>query len=228
MDVLYEDNHVLVVNKPAGLPTMGVAAEIPSLLSCARDYIKLKYLKPGNVYLGIVSRLDAPVTGAVVIARTSKAASRLALQFRGRSVHKGYLALVESSLQPASGSLHSWLIKDERHRRMHITGAGTPGAQHASLSYRSVHHARDITMVEITLETGRKHQIRVQFAQAGHPLVGDRKYGSRRNFPRGIALHAAVVEFRHPTRATTVRVLAPLPEYWGRIVPQVWLAPGNF
>src|SRR5262245_38340389 len=138
LEVLYEDNHLLAVSKPAMLPTMGVADDRPSLLSVAKDYVKKKYNKPGNVYLGIVSRLDAPVTGVVLLARTSKAAGRLSQQFREREVEKIYWAIVEGHMEPAEGTLVDFLRKDERHRRMHVTGPNTPGAQRAELAFRTL------------------------------------------------------------------------------------------
>src|SRR5437868_5505951 len=136
LDVLYEDNHLLAVNKPALLATMGVADDEPSLLTIAKEYVRQKYNKPGNVYLGIVSRLDAPVTGVVLLARTSKAAGRLSKQFRERDVEKLYWAVVEAPVEPREGRLVDFLRKDERHRRMHVAGPNTPGAQRAELTYR--------------------------------------------------------------------------------------------
>src|SRR5690242_9612091 len=126
LEVLYEDNHLLAVNKRAMLPTMGVAEDEASLLTVAKEYIRKKYNKPGNVYLGVVSRLDAPVTGVVLLARTSKAASRLSAQFRERDVEKLYWAIVEGRIMPAEGRLVNFMRKDERHRKMHVTGANTP------------------------------------------------------------------------------------------------------
>lgn len=213
-NILYEDNHLLVVVKPAGLPTMGVAAERDSLLSVAKDYIKRKYDKPGNVYLGIVSRLDAPVTGAIVIARTSKAASRLTKQFRDGKVAKRYWALVEGEMNPSEGTCVDWMRKDERHRKMHVTHESHPEAKLAKLSYRVLEIMQQRTLIEVQLETGRKHQIRVQLARRGHPIVGDRKYGSREAFPEGIALHSRLVEFTHPVKKTPIRLVAPLPKAW--------------
>src|SRR6478672_10137069 len=140
VEVLYEDNHLLAVNKPAMLPTMGVAEDRPSLLTIAKEYIRQKYNKPGNVYLGIVSRLDAPVTGVVLLARTSKAASRLTEQFREHRVEKIYWTLVEGRVDTPSATLQHYLRKDERHRRMHVCGRAAPGAQHAELSYRVLTH----------------------------------------------------------------------------------------
>ncbi len=217
LHVLYEDNHLLAVNKPAMLPTMGVAEDEPSLLTLAKDYIRRKHAKPGNVYLGIVSRLDAPVTGVVLMARTSKAAARLTALFRERDVEKIYLALVEGRVDPAAGQLTHYLRKDERHRRMHVTGATMAGAQRAELEYRAIKPSQHVaagTLLEIRLLTGRKHQIRVQLSDAGWPVVGDRKYGSTRKFPHGIALHSRRLTIEHPVRKTSLTVEAPLPASW--------------
>src|SRR5688572_1248132 len=180
LEVLYEDNHLLAVNKPAMLPTMGVADDRDSLLAVAKEYVRRKYNKPGNVYLGIVSRLDAPVTGVVLLARTSKAAGRLAKQFRERDVEKVYWALVAGNIQPSAGKLIDHLRKDERHRRVHTTSAQTPGAQLAELAYRTIgtapgeprpRNGTSHSLLEVRPHTGRKHQIRVQLAQAGFPIV---------------------------------------------------------
>jgi 23S rRNA pseudouridine1911/1915/1917 synthase len=223
LDVLYEDNHLLVVNKPALLPTMGVADDRPSLLAMAKEYIGSKYHKPGKVYLGIVSRLDAPVTGLVLMARTSKAAARLTEQFKSRKVDKLYWAIVEGRITPAEARLTHFVRKDERHRRMHVTGPHASGAQSAELFYRSLEAERSAprlkasvagTLLEVQLITGRKHQIRVQLAHGGFPIVGDRKYGSRRPFPAGIALHARRLVVEHPVRKIPLEIEAPLPPSW--------------
>lgn len=212
--VLYEDNHLLVVDKPAGLPTMGVADDRPSVLSAARDYIKRKYGKPGNVYLGVVSRLDAPVTGVLVIARTSKAAKRLTEAFRSRAVEKSYLALVEGHVNQRSARLEHYLRKDERHRRMHTTAATAEGAQRAVLQYEVIKELKNLSLVKLVLETGRKHQIRVQLSKIGHPIVGDRKYGATQTFATGIALHSHRLALEHPVRREWLELTAPLPAYW--------------
>ncbi|MGA2617792.1 MAG: RNA pseudouridine synthase [Thermoguttaceae bacterium] len=214
MRILYEDNHLLAVDKPAGLPTMGTPTGKPTLLSLAKEYVKQKYRKPGNVYLGVMSRLDAPVTGIVLLARTSKAARRLSEQFRNRTVQKTYWALVEGIPQPAAGVHVDWLAADQRHRRMHVVGRGLPGAREARLAYRRLAVRAAVSLVEVELQTGRKHQIRLQLAHHGHPVVGDRKYGSRRPFPVGIALHARRLVVGHPIGGAPLLLEAPLPAAW--------------
>ena len=164
LHVLYEDNHLLAVVKPAGLPTMGTPEGRPTLLALAKGYVKQRYSKPGNVYLGVVSRLDAPVTGVVLLARTSKAAARLTEQFRSRSVEKIYWAVVEGVIEPAEGALIDWLAEDERHRRMHVVGRTMPGAKEARLAYRRLPAVGGNSLLELEPETGRKHQIRLQLA----------------------------------------------------------------
>jgi 23S rRNA pseudouridine1911/1915/1917 synthase len=216
LEVLFEDNHLLVVNKPARLPTMGAPGGTPTLLTAAKDYIKQKYQKPGNVYLGVMSRLDAPVTGVVLLARTSKAAARMTEQFRAHSVQKLYWTLVEGTPQPANGRYQNWLVQDERHRRMHVADSGRPGAKEARLSYRLLISDGQMSLLEIELETGRKHQIRLQMACHGHPVVGDRKYGSKLKFPAGIALHARQLVIAHPVRGDEMIFEAPVPDSWPR------------
>ena len=218
LEVLYEDNHLLAVSKPAGLATMGTPAGKPPLLAIARQYVKDHYGKPGNVYLGIVSRLDAPVTGVVVLARTSKSARRLTEQFRARAVRKTYWALVEGAVRPATGGYVDWVGHDERHRKMRIVGPALTGAKEARLSYRRLRSLDDatlvVTLLEVEIQTGRKHQIRLQLAHHGHPILGDRKYGSGRAFPAGIALHALRLVISHPVSGKAVELESPLPDSW--------------
>jgi 23S rRNA pseudouridine1911/1915/1917 synthase len=245
LDVLYEDNHLLAVNKPALLPTMGVAEDRPSLLAKAKEYIRQKYNKPGNVYLGIVSRLDAPVSGVVLLARTSKAAARLTQQFRERNVEKVYWAIVEGHIAPRAATLTDHMRKDERHRRMHIARPDTPGAQRAELTYQVLCTDREtwrqgdretrplaspglpvslspclgpVSLVEVRPLTGRKHQIRVQLSHAGFPIVGDRKYGSQWGFSPGIALHSRRLAVAHPVSKMQIEIEAPPPRAWQRLV----------
>ncbi len=214
LQVLYEDNHLLVVAKPAGLPTMGTPGGKPTLLTWAKEYVKQHYRKPGNVYLGVMSRLDAPVTGVVLLARTSKAAARLTEQFRSHTVEKTYWAVVEGVLESPQNSFVDWLGHDDRHRRMHIVGPTLPGAKEARLSYRRLGLIAGNSWLEVELETGRKHQIRLQLAHHGHPVVGDRKYGSREPFSAGIALHARRLAISHPITGARLEFEAPLSDAW--------------
>jgi 23S rRNA pseudouridine1911/1915/1917 synthase len=214
LHVLYEDNHLLAVVKPAGLPTMGTPGDRATLLSVAKDYVKQRYQKPGNVYLGVMSRLDAPVTGVVLLARTSKAAARLTEQFRSHTVEKTYWAIVEGTVEPIEETLVDWLGHDDRHRRMHIVGAAMEGAKEARLSYRRLGIVKNDSWLEVQLDTGRKHQIRLQLSHRGYPVVGDRKYGSRSPFSEGIALHARRLIVSHPTTGGALEFVAPLPASW--------------
>jgi 23S rRNA pseudouridine1911/1915/1917 synthase len=215
--VLYEDNHLLALVKPPGLATMGVAGGKPTLLSLAKEYLKRRYHKPGNVYLGVVSRLDAPVTGVLLLARTSKAARRLTEQFRSGAVEKTYWAVVEGAVRPPAGAYVDWVRHDERHRRMHVARKGMDGVQEARLVYRTLQPLEGVSLVEVELQTGRKHQIRLQFSAHGHPVVGDRKYGSHREFTAGIALHARRLVVSHPTSGQRLELVAPLPNAWNRL-----------
>jgi len=212
--VLYEDNHLLVVNKTAPLATMGAEEGEPTLLENAKQYLKEKYSKPGNVYLGVVSRLDAFVTGAIVLARTSKAASRLSDQFRRNDVEKVYWALTEGELRPEAGKLENWVVKNDSQRKMEVCSAKVDGAKQARLSYRVLEQLEKWCLVRVELETGRKHQIRLQFASRQVPVLGDRKYSAKTSFPVGIGLHSRYLSFKHPVKDEPVSVTAPLPYYW--------------
>jgi 23S rRNA pseudouridine1911/1915/1917 synthase len=212
--VLYEDNHLLAVIKPPGLSTMGAAEGKISLLDLARRYVKQKYQKPGNVYLGVVSRLDALATGVVLLARTSKAAQRLSKQFRERDVEKTYWAIVAGRISPQSGSCVDWVRKDEQRRRMRIASPGAAGTKRAELQYRVLRPIAGGSLLEINLVTGRKHQIRLQLAHRGHPIWGDRKYGSTTKFPEGIALLARRLVLIHPVRKEPLELVAPVPRSW--------------
>lgn len=219
LDVLLEDNHLLAINKPALLPTMGARSGQPTLLDAARRYIARKYEKPGNVYLGVVSRLDAPVSGAVLLARTSKAAARLNEAFRKRQVEKVYWVAASGVPDASEGTLEHYLRKDERHRKVHVTHANSPNAQFARLHYRLLGNDGALSLLEVCLETGRKHQIRVQLAKIGLPILGDRKYGSRAEFPLGIALHSLRLRLEHPVRREPLEISAPLPGSWRQVSP---------
>lgn len=218
LSVVYEDNHLLALNKPPGLPTMGAGPGTPTLLEHARRYLAEKYDKPGNVYLGVVSRLDAPVTGLLMMARTSKAAGRLSIAFRDRSVNKFYLAAVEGQPPEPSATLVHHLRKDDRNRRMHTTTPAADGAQRAELSYQLIASGKRGGVLLVRLGTGRKHQIRVQLAKIGCPILGDRKYGATPlDRFEGIGLHSWRLRFEHPVRREPRMLSVPPPESWRRL-----------
>jgi 23S rRNA pseudouridine1911/1915/1917 synthase len=219
LEILHEDNHCLAVNKPAGLLSQGDSTGDPSLIDLARDYLKVTYAKPGNVYVGLVHRLDRPTSGVVLVARTSKAAARLSEQFREGLVRKTYLAVIEGESPDESGEWEDWLIKDERSNVVRTALPGSPGAQRANVAFRVLGRQRGTVTIELQPTTGRGHQLRVQLASRGLPIVGDRKYGATTRLialdgqPR-IALHAQKLQFKHPTRPEHLAIEAPLPEDW--------------
>lgn len=213
LEVIFEDNHLLAINKPPGIPTQGAMAGLPSVVALAKAYIKQKYHKPGNVYLGVVSRLDRAVSGVVLFARTSKAAARLTEQFRTRTVKKLYWAVVRGE-PTASEICEDWLVKDEPRHRMRVVAEQVAGATRARLLYRRLRSLSRGWLLEVSLETGRKHQIRVQLAERNLPILGDRKYGSDEPFAAGIALHSRLLQLVHPTRGEAIKLTAPLPFAW--------------
>lgn len=218
LDVLYEDNHCLAVAKPAGLLTAGDRTGDVSLLDIAKSYISEKYQKPGAVFLGLVHRLDRPVSGVVLFARTSKAASRLFEQFHQRTVRKVYQAIVEGQITPAEGELVDWLWKDEDLNQVSRVEPNSEGSREAILQYRTLRSVAGRSLLEIEPKTGRSHQIRVQLAGAGHPILGDNKYGGQGRLKGRIALHAASLSFAHPTRKEPITVSAPIPSAWERLL----------
>jgi 23S rRNA pseudouridine1911/1915/1917 synthase len=227
LSILYEDNHCLAVAKPAPLLTQGVPPGIPTLEALAKAYLKERYAKKGNVYLGIPHRLDRPVSGVVLFARNTKAARRLAEQFQTRQVGKVYWAVVGVSdrgdLPPDAGTWEDFVLKIRDEARSVVATPETTGARQAVLRYRVLHRRPEGALLEIEPETGRMHQIRVQAASRGWPVLGDVLYGSDRPFgpaaqlPRDriIALHARSLTFLHPIRYEPLTVTAPLPEGWG-------------
>lgn len=213
-DILYEDNHCLVVTKPPRVLTAGDDTGDVSLLDLARDYLKRKYAKPGNVFLGLVHRLDRPVSGVVLFARTSKAAARLAEQFRERHVQKTYQAIVSGQVPAPEAELVHWLLKDRNTNVVRVVPPGTAGSLRSVLRYRRLKAAGKRTLLEVAPETGRSHQIRVQLATSGMPICGDTKYGSTERLHGAIALHAARLTFEHPVRRKPVTVNADFPSFW--------------
>jgi 23S rRNA pseudouridine1911/1915/1917 synthase len=221
--VLFEDNHCLAVNKPAPLLTQGVPhGPVPTLEALAKAYLKERYHKAGNVYLGIPHRLDRPVSGVVVFARNTKAARRLAEQFQNRQVEKIYWAAVEGDMQPEEGVWEDWLLKVQAEARAERVEPDVPGARRAVLRYRRLAAVDGGTLLQLRPETGRMHQLRVQAAVRGWPVRGDELYGAKLPFgppaelprDRSIALHARSLTFLHPIRYEPVTLVAPLPETW--------------
>ena len=211
--VLYEDNHLLVLDKPAGIATQGAPANEESLFTLAQRYVKITREKPGAVYLGVVSRLDLPVSGVVVFARTSKAAERLNEQFRNRLTTKRYLALLERALDANEGVLNDFICEPREGGCATILGSLQKGAKEARLAYKTLKRFRERALVEIELMTGRKHQIRAQFAARGCPIVGDGKYGATPRAELGICLHARSLTLIHPTRKEETTFVSNPPDW---------------
>ncbi len=214
--VVFEDRHLLVVNKPAGLITMGAPGGEVSLVDLVRDYLRRKYQVSGKPFVGVVSRLDAPVSGLVPLARNSKAAARLTRQFREGTVEKRYWAIVHGTLPKPQAEWINYLRPQQGRRKMQLVGPTMPGALECRLRYRVLQELPKLraTLVEVELLTGRKHQIRVQFGGRGHPVLGDLKYGSPRPCRERIALHCRRLVLRHPVTKEPVELAAPLPREW--------------
>jgi 23S rRNA pseudouridine1911/1915/1917 synthase len=219
LKILYEDNHLLVVEKPANVLIQGDITGDVSLLDMGREYIKDKYNKPGNVFLGLVHRLDRPVSGVVVFARTSKAAARLSEQFANHTTRKIYWALVQGEIAP-EGQFTDRIVRLENGSSA-ITKSDN--GQHAELSYVRKAYHDGVSLVEIDLKTGRHHQIRVQFASRGHALLGDLRYGSaeRRRISDGqLALHAYSLTLQHPTQPTEMTFISTPGGFWKKWAEQ--------
>ena len=211
--VLYEDNHLIAVFKPAGVLTQGDASGEPSLMDWVKRWLAERYHKPGNVFLGLVHRLDRPVSGVILFAKTSKAASRLSQQFRERTIDKRYLACVEGALAPPRGRLAHFIAHTEGVRKVKVSNQARSDAKSASLRYDTRWADDIVSILEVQLETGRKHQIRAQLAHVGHPIVGDRLYGSRCvDDSAAIALCSVSLAFVHPITKTplTIQLASPL------------------
>lgn len=208
--VLYEDNHIIVAIKPAGVLSQSDGSPAPDMLTILKAYIKEEYSKPGEVYLGLVHRLDRPVSGVMVFARTSKAASRLSEQIRTRKVEKIYRCVVNGVLE-GEGRLENFISKDEDKNMVTVSDKEKPGFKASYLDYRALASKDSITMVEVKLGTGRSHQIRAQMSHAGYPLIGDQKYGDMDKRCKDIALEAYKLSFEHPVKREFITFEAPIP-----------------
>lgn len=208
--ILFEDNHLIVAIKPAGVLSQSDGSNAPDMLTILKAYIKEKYQKPGEVYLGLVHRLDRPVSGVMVFARTSKAASRLSEQIRSRKVEKIYRCVVNGVLE-GSGRLENYISKDESTNTVTVSDTEKPGYKASYLDYKALDSKDGLTLVEVKLGTGRSHQIRAQMAHSGFPLIGDQKYGKKDERTKDIALEAYKLSFEHPVKREFITFEAPVP-----------------
>lgn len=213
MNVIYEDNHIIIVNKRSGEIVQGDKTGDRTLADEVKAYIKEKYAKPGNVYLGIAHRLDRPVWGLVVFAKTSKALTRLNDMFRNGDVHKTYWAICQNTPQEPEATLTHWITRNEKQNKSYAYDKEVPGSKKAMLHYKIINNSEHYTLVEVQLMTGRHHQIRCQLAKIGCPIKGDLKYGARRSNPDGsISLLARRVEFIHPVSKKPICVESDIPD----------------
>lgn len=212
MTVVYEDNHLIIVNKTASEIVQGDKTGDTPLSETVKQYIKEKYAKPGNVFLGVVHRLDRPVSGLVVFAKTSKALARLNEMFRNSEVKKTYWAIVKQRPPQDEGELVNYLVRNEKQNKSYAYDNEVKNSKKAVLHYRLIGHSQNYFLLEVDLKTGRHHQIRCQLAKMGCPIKGDLKYGFARSNPDGsICLHAHRVKFVHPVSKELIDVTAPLP-----------------
>ena len=213
MTVVYEDNHIVVVNKTSSEIVQGDKTGDPPLSEMVKQYLKEKYNKPGNVFIGVTHRLDRPVSGLVVFAKTSKALPRLNEMFRNGEVKKTYWAIVKECPKETEGELVHYLVRNEKQNKSYAYDKEVKNSKKAVLHYKLIGHSQNYYLLEVDLKTGRHHQIRCQLAKMGCPIKGDLKYGSPRSNPDGsICLHARTVQFVHPVSKEMIRLTAPVPE----------------
>lgn len=212
MTVVYEDNHIIIVNKTASEIVQGDKTGDTPLSETVKEYLKEKYQKPGNVFIGVTHRLDRPVSGLVLFAKTSKALSRLNEMFKRGEVQKTYWAVVKNRPPQEEGTLSHWLLRNEKQNKSYAYDKEKPGSKHAILDYRLIAASDNYFLLEVDLKTGRHHQIRCQLAKMGCPIKGDLKYGfARSNTDGSICLHARRIAFVHPVSKENITVEAPLP-----------------
>ena len=212
MTVVYEDNHIIIVNKTASEIVQGDKTGDVPLSETVKQYLKEKYHKPGNVFIGVTHRLDRPVSGLVVFAKTSKALSRLNEMFKNSEVKKTYWAIVKQTPAETEGELVNYLVRNEKQNKSYAYDTEKPGSKKAVLHYRLIARSDNCSLLEVDLKTGRHHQIRCQLAKMGCPIKGDLKYGFPRSNPDGsICLHARHVRFVHPVSKELIDVVAPVP-----------------
>ena len=213
MTVVYEDNHIVVVNKTSSEFVQGDKTGDTPLSEMVKQYLKEKYNKPGNVFIGVTHRLDRPVSGLVVFAKTSKALPRLNEMFRNGEVKKTYWAIVKECPKETEGELVHYLVRNEKQNKSYAYDKEVKNSKKAVLHYKLIGHSQNYYLLEVDLKTGRHHQIRCQLAKMGCPIKGDLKYGSPRSNPDGsICLHARTVQFVHPVSKEMIRLTAPVPE----------------
>ncbi len=223
MEVVYEDNHIIIVSKRSGEIVQGDKTGDRTLADDVKAYIKEKYAKPGNVFLGVTHRLDRPVWGLVVFAKTSKSLSRLNDMFRNGEVHKTYWAICQNTPEQPEATLTHWLTRNEKQNKSYAYDKEVPSSKKAVLHYKIIGHSERYTLVEIELMTGRHHQIRCQLAKIGCPIKGDLKYGAKRSNPDGsISLLARMVEFVHPVSKEKIHAESDVPDdkLWREISPK--------
>ena len=224
MKVVYEDNHIIIVSKSSGEIVQGDKTGDEPLSETVKQYIKETHHKPGNVFLGVVHRLDRPVSGLVVFAKTSKALSRLCNMFRDGEIHKTYWAITKNQPKQTEGTVSSWLVRNEKQNKSYSYDHEVPNSKKAILKYRLVGRTDNYSLLEVNLLTGRHHQIRCQLASIGCPIKGDLKYGAQRSNPDGsISLLAHRIQFIHPVSKEKIDVLAPVPDdnLWHDITRQI-------
>ena len=213
MQVVYEDNHIIIVYKNSGEIVQGDKTGDEPLSETVKKYIKEKYQKPGNVFLGVVHRLDRPVSGLVVFAKTSKALTRLNKMFRDGEVHKTYWAITKDAPKESEGMLTDWLVRNEKQNKSYAYSHEVPNSKKAILQYKVIAHTDNYNLLEINLMTGRHHQIRCQLANMGCPIKGDLKYGAKRSNPDGsISLLSHHVELAHPVSKELISIDSPVPD----------------